>query len=365
MPVKTCSKCGIEKDTSFFGRHSKTKDSLQIWCKVCVKEYSKTYGCSIVNKEITVKQCTKCNIEKNVKEFAKDKYKKDGYSVICKECNKTKVSLYQKQNKLRVDAVVTEVQKCSICGVEKNKTYFAEDKAVKNGLYHYCNECRQVYNRKYRNDNRSIILQKKKIYRLAHSEQIKEYTRVYYKTHIKELQLKKKVYVEINKEKVSLANKIYKLNNLERIKEYQKTYNEEHKEAIIKQHKVWYSKYYKEHKKEIIQKATEYTTSRCKIDINYKNNISIAWYVSRVLKPQVLERDNYKCQLCGCQDTTANRLECHHIIPKSVAPEKIKDLDNLIIVCRTCHLYKTHKGVSKLYDEELAEKLLEQVKSRN
>ena len=37
--VKKCSKCGIEKDISAFGKHSGNKDGLQYWCKECKRGY--------------------------------------------------------------------------------------------------------------------------------------------------------------------------------------------------------------------------------------------------------------------------------------------------------------------------------------
>jgi len=33
--VKTCSRCGVEKDKTQFDKHSSTKDKLQPWCRSC------------------------------------------------------------------------------------------------------------------------------------------------------------------------------------------------------------------------------------------------------------------------------------------------------------------------------------------
>ena len=45
--------------------------------------------------------------------------------------------------------------------------------------------------------------------------------------------------------------------------------------------------------------------------------------------------------------------------------KEIEDTTNLIILCKSCHLYKAHKGNFKLYDEVLAEELLTKAKLRN
>lgn len=51
-------------------------------------------------------------------------------------------------------------------------------------------------------------------------------------------------------------------------------------------------------------------------------------------------RDGYTCQLCGDKD---KEFHCHHIIPVSIAPDKIEDPTNLITLCQSCH-NKAHDG---------------------
>ncbi|SFA81827.1 MULTISPECIES: HNH endonuclease [unclassified Bacillus (in: firmicutes)] len=57
------------------------------------------------------------------------------------------------------------------------------------------------------------------------------------------------------------------------------------------------------------------------------------------IKKEVLERDNYTCQMCGFSGASVN-LGIHHIIPKSSGgPDSI---DNLTTICNNCN-YSTHK----------------------
>ena len=81
-------------------------------------------------------------------------------------------------------------------------------------------------------------------------------------------------------------------------------------------------------------------------------------YVTWVLKPDIMKRDNYCCQRCL---TTNNKLILHHIIPAKEAPDKIINPDNLITLCRKCHK-EVHEGYWQTYDplwQELAqEKIL-------
>lgn len=57
------------------------------------------------------------------------------------------------------------------------------------------------------------------------------------------------------------------------------------------------------------------------------------------LKPEVLERDNYTCQRCFCQNhpdrPTTTILTVHHIIPVARGGQNIKS--NLITLCNICH----------------------------
>ena len=51
----------------------------------------------------------------------------------------------------------------------------------------------------------------------------------------------------------------------------------------------------------------------------------------RNLRRQVLERDGWRCQLCGSMEG----VEVHHIQRRSQAGEDLED--NLITLCSACH----------------------------
>ena len=51
----------------------------------------------------------------------------------------------------------------------------------------------------------------------------------------------------------------------------------------------------------------------------------------RPLRLQILERDGWRCQVCGDRQ----QLDIHHIIPRSRGGSDSQD--NLITLCRTCH----------------------------
>ena len=51
------------------------------------------------------------------------------------------------------------------------------------------------------------------------------------------------------------------------------------------------------------------------------------------------------CEACGHKPVTLISLnEVHHIIPVSVAPDKAADTNNMITLCRPCHICLGHCG---------------------
>jgi len=68
------------------------------------------------------------------------------------------------------------------------------------------------------------------------------------------------------------------------------------------------------------------------------------WHKQR---KKALERDNYKCQVCGVLQEDMNReLTIHHIIPYHEGGTN--DLENLITVCMSCHFTIEPRGHKRL-----------------
>jgi len=75
----------------------------------------------------------------------------------------------------------------------------------------------------------------------------------------------------------------------------------------------------------------------------------------------IKNRDNNECQLCGSTDN----LQPHHILPRSKYPELACNNDNIITLCKTCHITKAHpKGYLKEYDSKIAEQLMAKIEAK-
>lgn len=57
----------------------------------------------------------------------------------------------------------------------------------------------------------------------------------------------------------------------------------------------------------------------------------------RLWREFIFKRDNYTCQICG---QVGRKLQAHHIIQVSVAPELLLDRDNGTTLCLRCHSHQ-------------------------
>lgn len=70
-----------------------------------------------------------------------------------------------------------------------------------------------------------------------------------------------------------------------------------------------------------------------------KKSVKLSPYKLQKLAKEVFERDNYTCQIPGCNSQPGYNIAAgpHHIIPRARLRLDIKE--NLLTVCITCHTY--------------------------
>lgn len=128
---------------------------------------------------------------------------------------------------------------CSKCNLEKSLSNFVKNKGNKDGLCGRCKSCNKNYNienkqrifevrKKYIEKNKEKIKQQTKEWRLNNKEYLKEYdkkqSKIYYKNNSDKIKENyKKWYIE-NKEKVIEYKKKYAVENKEKINQYAKNY---------------------------------------------------------------------------------------------------------------------------------------------
>jgi hypothetical protein len=122
--MKKCSKCLVIQEKTCFNKDKSKKDGYRASCKICEKITKQSYK-DKKEKEfvpLTEKKCVLCNTLKDILNFSKHLYNKDGYVNNCLECAKeitNKARLNDKNNNIRY--------KCANC----DKDYARKDTLLK------------------------------------------------------------------------------------------------------------------------------------------------------------------------------------------------------------------------------------------
>ena len=117
---------------------------------------------------------------------------------------------------------MNQVKRCSKCDIEKEIEMFYKDKSSKDGHRSNCSAC----SRKYLIDTREM----QKEYRDKNKDKISEKSRLDYALNIDKKRKKSKKYYELNSEKVKNTNKKYYENNKQKKLKYQKEYQKNNRE---------------------------------------------------------------------------------------------------------------------------------------
>ena len=94
--TKVCSACKTIKSTELFFSNKSRKDGLHHSCKDCEKvrnkiKYDKNKTTTTQQIPQVTKQCSHCQIYKELHDFRKEKRNRDGHSNKCKVCKKAKL----------------------------------------------------------------------------------------------------------------------------------------------------------------------------------------------------------------------------------------------------------------------------------
>lgn len=151
--MKTCTKCGVEKELDDFYTHKGKKSGLTSSCKSCFASYR--IAVSLRTKPaILTKKCSKCKVEKSSDEFHNNKGKASGKSSACKAC-----SFEIKARRIpraKPDDVLTKV--CSKCKTEKPLDEFHNHKGALWGKKSSCIPCAKMVRELARQNNPELRL---------------------------------------------------------------------------------------------------------------------------------------------------------------------------------------------------------------
>jgi hypothetical protein len=135
MEEKQCVSCLISMPITCFEKDAKNVRNV---CKSCRYEQIK-HRRNILRKQEKVipseKQCNTCKKTKTCDSFNKDRVRKDGLDIECKECCKSS----RRKNNVISDA--TQLKTCTQCFKSISISNFKTNKRYKDGHYNVCNSC--------------------------------------------------------------------------------------------------------------------------------------------------------------------------------------------------------------------------------
>jgi hypothetical protein len=156
---KKCTKCHkIQSMDHYYAYTKNMKTHYKAQCKQCISADYKCYIEKIKKLEkivIEYKLCTTCDKTQKVSNFHRYHASRDGYSRMCKDCNKNVQLKWYNKNK---DKLIQRKMKgrlaykiCKICKNCKSVSEFTKSFSCKDGYRNYCYDCRratQIYQSK-------------------------------------------------------------------------------------------------------------------------------------------------------------------------------------------------------------------------
>ena len=115
---KKCNKCMLILPKTSFNKDRNKKDGLHSTCRLCEKEAKKIYMLKKqeIMEHITEKLCKICNITKDISQFSKHLYNKDGYVNFCHSCIQS-----NNNDKRRTDRENNIRYTCGRCGSDYSR----------------------------------------------------------------------------------------------------------------------------------------------------------------------------------------------------------------------------------------------------
>lgn len=124
---------------------------------------------------------------------------------------------------------------CTRCKRIKEEAHFGKDKNRKNGLTVWCKECY----REYRNENRDKIRRSASEYYRNNKEKLAKYSRQWKKDNPDKVRDQKRRHMAKHRDKIREHRKEYRKKHKEEIREYNKKYRKENKDDIRKYSRIY------------------------------------------------------------------------------------------------------------------------------
>lgn len=236
---------------------------------------------------------------------------------------------------------------------------FYKRKASKDGYSYICKTCNKEHMKRYRKENKDYISKYNKLYKSKNKEVIAESWGKYYKKNKDKLSESKKQYYKDNKDRCREYNKLYYKNNKEYFINHHKKYYKENREELIEYTRRYYqenkekvSQYQKQCRENNREKFNERNRKWCRKNpekIKARGQRRKAKKIGLIATltdkqwEQIKQYFNNRCAYCGKELD----LQQDHFIPLSKGGEYT--INNIIPACRSCNASKKDKLFSEWY----------------
>ena len=230
---------------------------------------------------------------------------------------------------------------CTKCNEDKPLTEYNRDKSKKDGHRNICKVCRSADGKAYRETNRDRIAASKRAYYEANREKYAANGKAWREANSEKVAAYQKAYYEANREKYAANGKAWREANRDRFDAYQKAYREANRDERAAGQKAWReanrerllaskNAYYEANREEIAARRAEkwandpeYRARFHAAEIRRKRLLANA-KSEPYLRESIFERDGWKCGLCDepidpelkWPDTRSPSID--HVIPLSL-----------------------------------------------
>ena len=193
-----------------------------------------------------------------------------------------------------MNQVQVQTKKCPKCQQNKGLDRFVKDKNRIDGLFCWCKDCVKAHTKKYRNENEHVLKLKKALdWEVNKEARAKEHSDYYWKNREKTL-LKCKEYREKDPEKARARSKAYYYS--EQGKKARQDYYEKNKPRIS----VHAREYAKKNIEKIRVRARVYRAKRKMEDPQFALRVACSNRVLECLKKVGVKKDKNSFELIGC-----------------------------------------------------------------
>jgi hypothetical protein len=218
------------------------------------------------------KVCKKCQKEKLLTEFSKQKDGRFGVTSVCKECKRSPKS---KERYNRLSLFPKGFKICSECDEIKHPSQFTKNRCNKDGLSCICRDCKQQKEKDYFKTNKNKFSKRAKNHYQKYKKKILKRVKKYRQKHSKIISKKSKVYYLIHKDLFKKRSSLYYKKNKGEIKRRVSKYSLENRDKINK-----------------------HTKERLKNDLNFWLRTSVSHKTYKLLKGQ--SKSKSSLTLLGC-----------------------------------------------------------------